>query len=116
MTMTLPNPGKPIRIGTRGSPLALAQAHETRERLMAAHGLPEAAFEIVVIKTTGDRVLDPIAGRLDDHDLDRRRLGEFRVRGRKTRTYFARLGERQGAAARTQAKPRGLAHGTSNTA
>jgi hydroxymethylbilane synthase len=25
---------------------------------MAAHGLPEAAFEIVVIKTTGDRVLD----------------------------------------------------------
>ncbi len=47
-----------IRIGTRGSALALAQAHETRDRLMAAHGLPEAAFEIVVIKTTGDRVLD----------------------------------------------------------
>ncbi len=38
--------------------LALAQAHETRDRLMAAHGLPEAAFEIHVIKTTGDRVLD----------------------------------------------------------
>ncbi len=54
----LPDPDRPLRIGTRGSPLALAQAHETRARLAAAHGLPETAFEIVVIKTTGDRVLD----------------------------------------------------------
>jgi hydroxymethylbilane synthase len=38
--------------------LALAQAHETRRRLSAAFDLPEDAFEIVVIKTTGDRVLD----------------------------------------------------------
>ncbi|SEH66459.1 hydroxymethylbilane synthase [Paracoccus alkenifer] len=53
-----PSPERPLRIGTRGSPLALAQAHETRDRLMAAHALPEAAFEIHVIKTTGDRVLD----------------------------------------------------------
>ena len=49
---------KPYRIGTRGSPLALAQAHETRARLMAAHGLPEDAFEIVVLSTKGDRVTD----------------------------------------------------------
>jgi hydroxymethylbilane synthase len=56
--MTLPSPAAPLRIGTRGSPLALAQAHETRARLMAAHDLPEAAFEIVPIKTTGDRVTD----------------------------------------------------------
>ncbi|MGP1355930.1 hydroxymethylbilane synthase [Roseicyclus sp.] len=54
MTTDLPTPAKPLRIGTRGSPLALAQAHETRARLMAAFDLPEAAFEIVVIKTTGD--------------------------------------------------------------
>ncbi|WP_374634606.1 hydroxymethylbilane synthase [Paracoccus sp. (in: a-proteobacteria)] len=54
----MPNPQTPLRIGTRGSALALAQAHETRARLMAAHGLPGDAFEIVVIKTTGDRVLD----------------------------------------------------------
>ena len=54
----LPDPTKPLRIGTRGSPLALAQAHETRARLAAAFDLPEEAFEIVVIKTTGDRVLD----------------------------------------------------------
>ena len=49
---------KPFRIGTRGSPLALAQAVETRDRLMAAHGLPQEACEIVVISTKGDRVTD----------------------------------------------------------
>jgi hydroxymethylbilane synthase len=56
--MQMPDPTSPLKIGTRGSPLALAQAYETRNRLMEAHGLPEAAFEIVVIKTTGDKVLD----------------------------------------------------------
>lgn len=51
-----------IRIGTRGSPLALAQAHETRDRLVAAHGLDPADLEIVVISTTGDRIRDrPLA-------------------------------------------------------
>ncbi len=58
MVRTTPTPDAPLRIGTRGSPLALAQAHETRARLMAAYDLPEEAFEIVAIKTTGDRVLD----------------------------------------------------------
>lgn len=47
-----------IRIGTRGSPLALAQAHEVRDRLAKAHGFPEDAIAITVIKTTGDRVTD----------------------------------------------------------
>ena len=47
-----------IRIGTRGSPLALAQAHEVRDRLQLAHGLPEGAITITVIKTTGDQVTD----------------------------------------------------------
>jgi hydroxymethylbilane synthase len=54
MTQSFPTPDQPLKIGTRGSPLALAQAHETRARLMAAFGLPESAFEIKVIKTTGD--------------------------------------------------------------
>ena len=58
MVLTLPTTTAPFRIGTRGSPLALAQAHETRARLSAAHDLPENAFEIVVIKTTGDRIQD----------------------------------------------------------
>ncbi len=58
MTLSLPTPAQPLKIGTRGSPLALAQAHETRDRLRRAFDLPAEAFEIVVIKTTGDRVLD----------------------------------------------------------
>jgi hydroxymethylbilane synthase len=54
--------GGTVKIGTRGSALALAQAHEVRGRLMAAHGLPESAFEIVIIKTMGDMILDrPLA-------------------------------------------------------
>ncbi|WP_040486198.1 hydroxymethylbilane synthase [Lutibaculum baratangense] len=48
----------PVRIATRGSPLALAQAHEVRDRLAAAHNLGQEAFEIVVIRTTGDRITD----------------------------------------------------------
>ena len=58
MTRNLPSPSHPLRIGTRGSPLALAQAHETRDRLAKAFDLPEAAFEIVVIKVTGDQIQD----------------------------------------------------------
>jgi hydroxymethylbilane synthase len=51
-------PSPVIRIGTRGSPLALAQANETRRRLAAALSLPEEAIEIVPIRTTGDRITD----------------------------------------------------------
>jgi hydroxymethylbilane synthase len=49
-----------LRLGTRGSPLALAQAHETRDRLRAAHADLDGddAVEIVVIKTTGDAIQD----------------------------------------------------------
>lgn len=45
-----------LRIGTRGSPLALAQALEAQARLMAEHGLPQEAFAIEVISTAGDRI------------------------------------------------------------
>ncbi|MDG1375851.1 MAG: hydroxymethylbilane synthase [Yoonia sp.] len=58
MTYELPTPAAPLNIGTRGSPLALAQAHETRERLAKAFNLPFEAFTIVVIKTTGDKIID----------------------------------------------------------
>jgi hydroxymethylbilane synthase len=47
-----------IRIGTRGSPLALVQARETRARLMAAHGLSEDDIEIITFTTTGDQIRD----------------------------------------------------------
>lgn len=48
----------PIRIGSRGSALALWQARTVRDRLMAAAELPESAFEIVVIRTSGDTIQD----------------------------------------------------------
>ncbi len=47
-----------LRLGTRGSPLAMAQAHETRDRMIAAHGVSASAIEIVPIKTTGDAIQD----------------------------------------------------------
>ncbi|MDB5705561.1 MAG: hydroxymethylbilane synthase [Sphingomonas bacterium] len=47
-----------LRLGTRGSPLALVQARLVRAALCAAHGWDEDAIEIVPIKTTGDRVQD----------------------------------------------------------
>jgi hydroxymethylbilane synthase len=46
----------PIRIGTRGSPLALAQTEIVRRLLQAAHG--DLAFEAVAIRTSGERLLD----------------------------------------------------------
>ena len=56
--MILPRPASPLKIGTRGSPLALAQAYETRSRLMQALELAEECFAIVVIKVTGDAIQD----------------------------------------------------------
>ncbi|MGH9675586.1 MAG: hydroxymethylbilane synthase [Candidatus Acidiferrum sp.] len=47
-----------FRLGTRGSPLALAQARELQNRLEAAHGFGVGAIEIVAIKTSGDMILD----------------------------------------------------------
>ena len=46
----------PLRIGTRGSPLALVQARMVRTRLAAAIGLEEGAIELVIIRTTGDTI------------------------------------------------------------
>lgn len=51
-------PNSPLTIGTRGSPLALAQAHETMGRLIRSTGMDEDNFRIQVIKTTGDAVQD----------------------------------------------------------
>jgi hydroxymethylbilane synthase len=47
-----------LRIGTRGSPLALAQAREVRARLADAHGLDPDAIALAVIRTSGDMVQD----------------------------------------------------------
>ncbi len=51
-----------LRIGSRGSPLALVQAREVQSRLAKACGLPPERIEITVIRTTGDAIQDrPLA-------------------------------------------------------
>lgn len=51
-----------FRLGTRGSPLALTQAGMVRDALVAAHDSNAEEIEIVVIRTTGDRIQDrPLA-------------------------------------------------------
>jgi len=58
MTASTPNLSAPFRIGTRGSPLALAQAEMTATALIAAHGWAREAIQIVIITTSGDRIQD----------------------------------------------------------
>lgn len=49
---------QPIRLGTRASPLALAQAHSVRDALVATHGLAADAIEIVSMVASGDKITD----------------------------------------------------------
>jgi hydroxymethylbilane synthase len=73
-----------LRIGTRGSPLALAQTHETRDRLAAAW--PElavpGAIEIEVISTTGDIVQDRPLAEIGGKGLFTKELDEAMLSGR----------------------------------
>jgi len=71
-----------LKIGTRGSQLALAQAHETRERLMKAHGWSADDIEIVIIKTTGDRVLDRPLAEIGGKGLFTKEIEEALLDGR----------------------------------
>ena len=53
---------RPLRIGTRRSPLAMAQAEETRDRLIGAHNLNPGDIELVPVTASGDRIQDrPLA-------------------------------------------------------
>jgi hydroxymethylbilane synthase len=56
--MTDKLPSAPLRLGTRGSPLALTQARMVADALRTAHGLAEDGIEIVPIRTSGDRIQD----------------------------------------------------------
>jgi hydroxymethylbilane synthase len=70
-----------VRIGTRGSPLALWQAHEVRAGLMAAHGLGEDRFEIAVIKTSGDRIQDRPLSEVGGKGLFTKEIDEALIAG-----------------------------------
>ena len=71
-----------IRIGTRGSALALAQAVETRSRLMAAHDMPEEAFVIEPISTSGDRIQNRPLSEAGGKGLFTKEIEEALIAGR----------------------------------
>ena len=77
----LPSPARPLKIGTRGSPLALWQAHEVRRCLMEGFALPEAAFEVVVIKVTGDQIQDKALREIGGKGLFTREIEEALLDG-----------------------------------
>jgi hydroxymethylbilane synthase len=69
---------RPLRIGTRGSAMALFQANLVRDRLVAAH--PELAapgmVEVVVIRTTGDRVQNRLLAEIGGKGLFTKEIEE----------------------------------------
>ena len=58
MQSSTPSADTVLRIGTRGSPLALVQAGQVRARLAAAHGLAPERIDIEIIRTSGDMIRD----------------------------------------------------------
>jgi hydroxymethylbilane synthase len=68
-------------IGTRGSPLAMAQAYETQARLAAALGEPKECFEIRVIKVMGDQILDRALAEAGGKGLFTKEIDEAQLRG-----------------------------------
>jgi hydroxymethylbilane synthase len=76
-------PQATIRIGTRGSPLALAQANEVRQRLLDAHDdLAPDAVAIEVVKTTGDKVQDRALAEIGGKGLFTKEIEEGLAEGR----------------------------------
>lgn len=71
-----------LRIGTRGSPLALIQAEDVRARIAAAHDLDIAAIEIVVIRTSGDRIQDRPLSEVGGKGLFTKEIEEALIEGR----------------------------------
>ncbi len=71
-------PFRPLRIGTRGSPMALRQTALVRDRLVGAHpDLASAgAIEIVTIRTTGDRVQDRLLAEIGGKGLFAKEIEE----------------------------------------
>ena len=72
---------RPLRIGTRASPLALAQAEEVRAALTAAHGLPAGATQIIKIIASGDKIQDRSLADIGGKALWTRELDQALARG-----------------------------------
>lgn len=69
-------------IGTRGSPLALAQAHEFAERLAGAQGWDKAELPLDVIRTTGDAIRDRPLSEAGGKGLFTKEIDEAQLQGR----------------------------------
>ena len=70
-----------LTLGTRGSPLALAQTRETARLVSAAHGGPVAQIAIHVIKTSGDLIQDRALSEAGGKGLFTKELDEALLRG-----------------------------------
>lgn len=71
-----------LRLGTRQSPLAMAQAVETRNRLCAAHGWTEDEVELVPVVASGDKVLDRPLAEIGGKALWTKELDGWLIEGR----------------------------------
>ena len=71
-----------LKLGTRGSPLALAQADELRQLLVATRALTQEEVEIVVIRTSGDRITDRALADAGGKGLFTKELDEALLDGR----------------------------------
>lgn len=71
-----------LRLGTRRSPLAMAQAAEARARLCAAHGWAEDAVALVPVTASGDRIQDRPLAELGGKALWTRELDACLLDGR----------------------------------
>src|SRR6201993_4713383 len=81
--MKMPTPSRPLRIGTRGSPMALHQTTLVRDRLAGVYpelGVP-GALEIVTIRTTGDRVQDRLLAEIGGKGLFAKEIEEALIAG-----------------------------------
>lgn len=77
-----PSPDEPLRLGTRRSPLAMAQAEEARARLCAAHGWPLDAVALVPVTASGDRIQDRPLAEIGGKALWTRELDQWLAEGR----------------------------------
>lgn len=71
-----------LRLGTRNSPLAMAQAHEVRARLCAAQGWDERAVELVPVTASGDKVQDRALAEIGGKALWTKELDQWLGEGR----------------------------------
>ena len=74
-------PERHYRLGTRRSPLAMAQADEARARLCAAHGLNEGQIELVPVTASGDKIQDRPLAEIGGKALWTKELDEWLLAG-----------------------------------